>query len=207
MKKIPNNLIEIIDDGKKKTSKLLADCKALFPVWSYFSDEDLDRDFPPIKTKRYFKKVQEADEELKNKSAEQLEKEGIKGITLRERLIMELEYYRETGNHLDIENVTLCSGSRYQDGYVPYVSWYSVNGGLYVYWCSPQDACDYLRSREAVSLDSFNSVPSDKVIKELKKMSASWREQAEESREYIELYEKRANDIDSLIKEIEALNP
>ncbi len=62
----------IVDDGKLKTSEILAECKKLFPIWSYYNDEQLDKDFPPIKSTRYFKKNIEADEDLINKSAEDL---------------------------------------------------------------------------------------------------------------------------------------
>jgi hypothetical protein len=174
MKQIPDNLILIEDDGKKKTSQLLADCKKLFPVWSYYSDEDLDRDFPPVTSKRYFKKVQEADKENKNKSAKDCENEGIQGITLRERLIFEFLYFKETGNHLvDMDAITLCTGSRYRGGGVPSVYW-DADGGelvpsvywdadcgeLYVDWCYPRVAYGDLRARAEVSLDTFSSNPS-----------------------------------------------
>jgi len=32
-------------------------------------------------------------------------------------------YFRETGKHLDIQNVTLCAGSRSAAGNVPCVDW------------------------------------------------------------------------------------
>ncbi|OGY41847.1 MAG: hypothetical protein A2Y67_03265 [Candidatus Buchananbacteria bacterium RBG_13_39_9] len=54
----------------------------------------------------------EADKELKSLSANDLEKKKISGITLLERLLYELKYYKETGEHLDVKNHTLCSGSR-----------------------------------------------------------------------------------------------
>jgi hypothetical protein len=68
-----------ITETNQKTSEILSECKALFNVWSWFDDDELDRQFPPPKkvTTRYFKKNVEADEELKNKSAENLE--GIGG--------------------------------------------------------------------------------------------------------------------------------
>ena len=61
--------ITIIDDKSKKTSELLNECRALFPIRSYFSDERLDKDFQPTKetTTRHFKDTVEADENLKNK--------------------------------------------------------------------------------------------------------------------------------------------
>ncbi|TSD01539.1 MAG: Uncharacterized protein Athens071426_660, partial [Parcubacteria group bacterium Athens0714_26] len=62
----------------------------------------------------FVKTTVEADEELKNLSASNQLKDkdkGIKGITLLERIVLELFYFWKTGNHLDIENVTLCLGS------------------------------------------------------------------------------------------------
>ena len=141
----------VIDDGKKKTSELLDDCKKLFPVWSYYSDKQLDEDFPPVKTVYKYKKVVEADENLKNKSADDLDRDGIKGITLRERIIMELQYFKETGKHLDIKNITLCAGSRDSDSYVPSVDWDS-DGRLRVVWVVPGDAVPDLRSRQRLDI-------------------------------------------------------
>ncbi len=141
--------ITVIDDGKKKTGEIIAELRKLFPVWVY-NESEVDKEFPaPTKpTSRQFLLVQEADEDLKNKSANDLEQEGIPGITLRERLLYELDYFRKTGQHLDIKNVTLCTGSRYSDGRVPYVGWYS--DVLDVHWYHPADRSVHLRSPRAV---------------------------------------------------------
>lgn len=63
-----------IKERKTKTSKLLNECRKLFKVWCYYSDEELDKNFPIPKklTIHYFRDTQEADEELKNKSANDL---------------------------------------------------------------------------------------------------------------------------------------
>jgi len=146
-----------IKECKKKTSELLADCEKLFPVYSWYLDERMDKDFPPPKkiTTRYFKKTVEADENLKNKSADDLGKKGIEGITLRERIIMELQYFNETGEHLDIINITLCSGSRRSDGDVPDADW---SGSKFeVGWFDAGDRGGGLRSREAVTLNPSSS--------------------------------------------------
>jgi len=143
---------EIIDTPDRKTSELLDECRSLFRVWTYYNDTEMDKDFLPPKeaTRRYFKKTIESDENLKDKSAVDLEKEGIKGITIRERIIMELKYFKETGKHLDIENWTLCSGSRNSGGRVPYAYW--SDDGFFVYWSYRDYRRSSLRSREAVSL-------------------------------------------------------
>lgn len=146
-----NNFFTITDDAKLKTSELLRLCRDKFPVWSYWNDKDLDKDFPKPKkaTTRYFKKNIEADEENKNKSADDLKSEGHEGITIRERIIMELAYFEETDNHLDIENYTLCTGSRDRDGRVPCAYW--DGSGFGVLWCRPSGRDSSLRSRSAYS--------------------------------------------------------
>lgn len=105
----------------------LAECKKLFPVWRY-TDKNFDELVTSDRTtkKAYtiaFKNMQEADEEMKNLSADDIKEKGIKTITLLERIVMELEYFKATGKHLDIDNWTLCAGSRYSDGRVPCARW------------------------------------------------------------------------------------
>ena len=129
-------------------------CKKRFPCWSYCGD-DLDKAVPVndrITDKSYAIRIrdrQEADEELKNLSANQLKEKHIQGIILLERFLFELKYHDETGQHLDFQNVTLCNGSRYSDGGVPRVVW--DGGGLGVSWCSPSHVHYRLRSRAVVS--------------------------------------------------------
>jgi len=132
---------------------LYQECKKLFPVWcwnekslkSVVNDRDGDYEIE-------FAPNIEADENFKNLSANDLKDKGIVGITLPERLKLEIQYFKATGKHLDIENITLCSGSRYSDGYVPHVHWYDVE--VFVYWYYPVRANDSLRSRQAVSKTS-----------------------------------------------------
>ena len=130
-------------------------CKQLFGAWKY-TEISLDQAVPT--NDRYTKNGHyaiwvrdrvEADEELKNNSADDLKASNTPGITLLERLLLELKYFKETGKHLDIDNVTLCSGSRNSDGSVPYVDWH--DGRLRVGWFGPGRRDDFLRSREVVS--------------------------------------------------------
>ncbi len=88
----------------------------------------------------------EADEEFANQSANDLAAKMHKGITLLERIILELAYFEEKGSHLDVSNVTLCSGSRGADGYVPFAYW--RGGEFRVYWNGTSYRRPYLRSRE-----------------------------------------------------------
>jgi len=117
--------------------------------------EDLDKDVSandrdPNKTGSYavaFRRTVEADDDNKSKSANDLVEAGHKGITLLERLLLELGYFLAIGQHLDVQNITLCTGSR-DSGVVPSVGW---GGGLRVSWCNPGDAYGFLRSRSVVS--------------------------------------------------------
>lgn len=162
-----------ITENNKKTSELIAECRALFPVHVY-DEENVDKNFPILPTStRTFKPNIEADEEHKNKSYNEIIKAGIQGITLRERLIMELQYFKETGKHLDVDNVTLTT-PLYSDGSVASVYW-SV-GGLYVGWCGRDGAGGVLRVREAVvplTLDPSALNPSP-VVTEIEYLGKRW---------------------------------
>lgn len=159
-----------ITETKKKTSKIMAEMKSKFDVWSYYSDEELDKQFPPPKkiTTREFQYSVEPDKETLGKSCREADPE-MKGITLRERLLMELQYFDETGEHLDVEGVTFCSGSRSSDGNVPSVYWRPVNRWVKVIWCSLDGANPQDGLRSAVSLNSFDSFSLEQHIKEIKK--------------------------------------
>ena len=88
----------------------LEECKKLFPVWCW-TNSNLDQIVNSDRTsnKAYTVKVRaniESDEELKNMSADDLKEKGIIGITLLERLQLEIDYFKNTGEHLDIQNIT-----------------------------------------------------------------------------------------------------
>ncbi len=85
--------------------------------------------------------------QLKNLSADDLKRQGTGGVTLLERLLHEFVYHSETGKHLDVKKVTLCSASRGSDGSVPCVCWGSVCHGVSVGGCSPDCRSDSLRAR------------------------------------------------------------
>lgn len=126
----------------------------LYPKWTGRSLDEIIKPFNTIRDTRdrsyavWFRDRQEADVELKNVSADELKERNISGITLEERLIFGLKFFKETGEHLDIKNVTLCSGSRRDDGVVPVVRWYGR--GLIVYWHHPGSPAGDCRTREAV---------------------------------------------------------
>jgi len=134
--------------------RLFDKCAGLFPAWKW-TERSLDEVVHSERTAKdgvyavWFRDRVEADEELKNLSATALEKRNVSGITLEERLLMELKFFHETGNHLDVQNVTLCSGSRDSYGRVPSVYWFDDR--LEVDWYFPDSANDGLRSRGAVA--------------------------------------------------------
>ncbi len=126
-------------------------------VWTCF--EDLDQSIPTndrvpgdgpyvVSVRRRV----EADEENENLSANDLRIQNVTGTTLLERLLLELAYYLTTGQHLDIDCWTLCSGSRDSDGSVPGVYWLPGYRKVYVDWRSPNDRSNALRARTAVLL-------------------------------------------------------
>ncbi len=140
------------------TPQLLYDkCAKLFPCWKWTDkglDEVIDFSFQARSAKNgayaiWLRDRVEADEELKNLSANDLKRQGIPGITLEERLIFDFKYFKETGKHMDVTNWTLCSGSRCSGGSVPGVGW--RGGELCVGWYVPGDASGSLRSRQVVS--------------------------------------------------------
>lgn len=132
------------------SESIFAKCKEHFPCWKYSDNINCISDRSNTETYAVWVRGRiEADEELKNRSAEDNKRDGITGITLPERLILELMHWSEHGKHLDLQNVTLCDGSRGSGGRVPYVYWYDDK--LYVDWRCSDDHYDNLRSRQAVS--------------------------------------------------------
>lgn len=97
------------DDGKLKTSELLAECKKLFPVWSYYTDEQLDTLCPVPKEKivKVFRESIEPD--VLNMSYNDGIEKGIKFASARDRIILELQYFQKTGKGLDIQGWTITS--------------------------------------------------------------------------------------------------
>ncbi|MDD5341423.1 MAG: hypothetical protein PHC97_03230 [Patescibacteria group bacterium] len=133
--------------------RLYDKCKEMFPCWKW-TEADLDKIVTSDRTAKtgayavWFRDRVEADEEMESLSANTLKKRGIVGTTLEERFLYEQKYFLETVKHPDINNVTLCSGSRYSDGDVPYVYW--GDGRMRVGGCSPGNSHDNLRSRSVV---------------------------------------------------------
>jgi len=134
-------------------NKCFNKCSELFTTWKY-TDASLDEVITSDRSAKngayaiWFRDRVEADEEMRNISANQIKSQNIVAITLEERLLMELKFYKETGKHLDVSNITLCAGSRNDDGHVPSVYWFGVK--LRVSWYDPGYHFDNLRARVVV---------------------------------------------------------
>jgi len=92
----------------------------------------------------------DADAELNNKSALDLQDAKIQTETYLEYLIQHGFIWATTGRHIDVKTITLCSGSRSAGGSVPSGSWFDDK--LHVFKYSSVFAHDNLRAREVVSL-------------------------------------------------------
>lgn len=134
------------------SNRLFQKISELMPSWRYADDLDVieserkaDKDYAI-----WVRDSVEVDEEHRNKSTNDLKHQNVPGITLEERLLYELKYYKKTnGGHLDLVSVTLCSGSRGPGGSVPHCDW--GGGGFEVDYCNPGCADAYWGAREAVS--------------------------------------------------------
>lgn len=125
-----------------------------FPKWRY--NDDLDKAVPTNKrtaSEHYAIWVlagDEPDQEFLNKSTREADPNMEIGITLLERMIFESKYFAETGKHLDVKGVTLCSGSRNSDGRVPSV-YLDTDGEVHVSWYRLDSSYDKDGVRRAVS--------------------------------------------------------
>lgn len=129
-------------------------------VQMYLYADDLDKEVKenqrdPNRDDSYlvsFRRNVEADEGNKNQSANDRKEKNCQDITLAERLLLGLAYFLATGNHLDVKNWTLCTGSRSLHGFVPYVCWGAGRRKVCISWCHPDHRYDSSRSRSVVSL-------------------------------------------------------
>ena len=94
----------------------------------------------------WFRDRVEADEELSDLSAIELEKRKVFGITLLEREVMEYDYFNRTNGHLDIDSMTICTGSRYLCGDLPRVRWDGKK--FFIHWFFTDRESPILRSRQ-----------------------------------------------------------
>jgi hypothetical protein len=129
--------------------------KKLFKCWRYNDDLDVSitknaRD-SKIAYAIWVRDGIEPDAEYLGESTRQADPDMKIGVTLLERMVHELVYFDETGKHLDVKGVTSCTGSRYADGGVPCVRWYSVDQEVRVGWYGLDDSDSARGLRSAVS--------------------------------------------------------
>lgn len=130
-------------------------CEKLFKSWKYTEDLNQSITKNVRNTDSHYaiwvRDEIEPDQEFLGKSTRQADPDMKIGITLLERIIFEVKYFTETGNHIDIKGLTFCSGSRNAYGYVPGAYLY-CNGKFYVCW-HDLDLCDSKCGiRSAISL-------------------------------------------------------
>ena len=122
--------ITVTERPDMTTSQLVLSCADAFPSLLDPKETKLDTLFPAPKqiTTRFFLKSQEPDSEIRGFSIRDLvEQELVFGnlITLRERILLEYFFFKETGKRLDVQGLTFCSsvGSSSFAGSVPYGGW------------------------------------------------------------------------------------
>lgn len=148
------NLLIVIAEGMTP-QRIYDKCENLFPCWKWTNDNlDSMVTYSERTSKNgayaiWIRDCVEADDEFKNHSAEIIKSKKITTETFEERCLHELKYFKETGEHLDMENITFCTGSRYSNGEVPCMSW--VTGMFRIRSARSDRAGRELRSRQVVA--------------------------------------------------------
>jgi hypothetical protein len=123
---------------------VLAVMRKLFKVWTYTEYLDINVTVNArTSTESYAVWVRdgvEPDEKYLGQSTRQADMGGKIGVTLLERMILEISYFLETGKHLDIKGITFCTGSRDSNGGEPNMYLNPFTGGVVV------NACDVDRA-------------------------------------------------------------
>ena len=134
---------------------------SMFPCWKWCGDRSLDEVIDFTKEARtadrgsyaiWCEDSVEPPSRLANTSALQIAERRINTLTLTEALLLhQWFYWKSGGKHMDVKKTTSCPASRYSDGLVPGVYWFSDNGKLDVNLYYLDYASGSPRSREAVS--------------------------------------------------------
>ncbi len=139
------------------TQKAFEVCEKLFPSWKSTNDNldeavSINDRMPTVATYAFWVRDRiEADEELKNMSANDLASKASSTETVLERELHEIVYFLETGKHLDLVNVSLLAGSRSRLGGVPRAHWGDGKFRVIVLLYDPGLAIALLRGRQVVS--------------------------------------------------------
>lgn len=136
-------------------NKMFARLEQLFKCWKYTDNLDAAVPTNARTTENHYaiwvRDGVEPDEEFLGKSVREVDSDMKIGMTLLERMTLEIKYFAETGKHLDINGGTRCSGSRHSDGDVPYVHWDPDDGTVHVDWYFVDYAYSGWGIRRAVS--------------------------------------------------------
>jgi hypothetical protein len=129
-------------------------CAKLFSCRRYADELDArlvkdDRDPVLGSYAVWVRDMSEADEGTRRFSANDLAEQKFAGITLLERLLLELVCFEESEGHLDLKFRTLCSGSRFAGDAVPTV--YTLGGRLKISSVYVGDRCDDLGARKVIA--------------------------------------------------------
>jgi hypothetical protein len=151
--KRPKGLARMLVVATDDLTKIITVCESLFGMWFWNKEEVLGvTSIRSCKKGPYvvwMRDCREAGECNRDKRSSDFEQKNC--VTLQERLLFEIVYFLETGKHLDVESVTLCGGSRYSDGNVPGVYWFSGTQTVDVYWYDVGDHDPRCAVRSAVS--------------------------------------------------------
>lgn len=134
---------------------ILAESRKRFKVEACFNDpnaaiekndrDNLDSSYAVMVRHRFV-----CDDNLLGHSAEENERLGKRGMTLKERLLLGLKVHKETGLHLDPKYVTRCEGTSYVGGEVPTVAWWHKDQTLKIGWSSYSGSKHFIGGREVV---------------------------------------------------------
>ena len=96
------------------------------------------------------REAQDGDTDLAEMTGFEIKKHGVKTMTLRERLLLELFHDWKKAGRLDEHDTTLCTGSQYRGRLFPFPSVYWINGRLYVGWGAWKDTRTFLKARRVM---------------------------------------------------------
>ncbi len=134
-------------------NRILIKTKERFRSW-WFGEKFDNITSPRTADKTYIVRCRdrvEADEEHKNKSANDCKAQGLNIMTVEERMMLELFFHWKTDGHLDINTLTLTSSHNIHDGSVVGIGWDVINNELDIGSCYSGDHYDDWCSREVVS--------------------------------------------------------
>lgn len=141
----------LIRERSVTPESVLSKCREFMRVGNPFTG-DLNRivENHPPKTDRavWLRDRIESDIELSDISAQILAENGVVSITFEDRILFEIKYFLETGDHLDHHSINLCAGSRMSFGYAPYVYW-NIDR-LRIGCCLLADHGPRIRSRQVI---------------------------------------------------------